>query len=70
MKLAIKIMEAPGTGYQAWCPALPGCSVFATSREQAWDRIQAAIAGYMASMDVALPRELTRRFQAETALTA
>lgn len=68
MKLAIKIIKTPGLGYQAWCPALPGCSVVAISRDQAWERIQTAVQGYLASMDVALPRELGRQFKNEQEL--
>ena len=61
MKLAIRIARQPGMGYQAWCPALPGCKVFAETRDQVCTRIRNAIGAYLANVDVVLPRELARR---------
>ena len=46
--------------YRAWCPALPGCTVYSRSRQEAGARIQQAVRGYLAHLDVALPRELAR----------
>ncbi len=63
MNIAIKIARCAGAGYTAWCPALPGCAVRAKTREQAQRRIRDAVAGYLASMDVALPRELSRQLE-------
>ena len=67
MKLAIRIAKCPD-GYAAWCPALPGCAVRAGTERQAKDRIQDAVAGYLSSLDVALPRELGRKVRFEASL--
>jgi predicted RNase H-like HicB family nuclease len=63
--MVIKIAECTDASYSAWCPALPGCAVRAKSEQEARRRIRDAVSGYLASLDVALPRELDRRFQAE-----
>jgi predicted RNase H-like HicB family nuclease len=65
MQLPIKIANKSHEGWQAWCPPLPGCWVRGASREEVQEKIQSAVAGYLASMEVALPRELERRFQVE-----
>jgi len=64
MKLVICISRQSDTNYRAWCPALPGCMVYGQSRREAHERVHAAIEGYLASLDIALPRELQRQFQA------
>jgi predicted RNase H-like HicB family nuclease len=67
MKLAVKIARQFGGAYKAWCPALPGCAVLSPSRLDALSRIQTAATGYLASLEVALPRELGRMFKGEMA---
>jgi len=57
MKLAIGIAGDPRRGFQAWCPALPGCTVFGATEDEARSRIRDAIAGYLANLDVAPPRD-------------
>jgi len=59
MKLAIKIEQQPDGDYRACCPSLPGCSVRGLTREEAQARINLAVQGYLASLDVCLPRELS-----------
>jgi len=66
MKLAVRIAPQPGTGYKAWCPALPGCRVLADSRRQVRARLRRAVRGYLAHLDVALPRELARQMNGTT----
>ena len=65
MKLAIHIVRVAHNSYRAWCPALPGCVVHGESRQAAHAKIGGAIEGYLASLDVALPRELNRKFMDE-----
>ena len=65
MRLVIRIAKQASGAFRAWCPALPGCAVFADSREEAQVRIRVAVQGYLASLDVALPRELDRMLEAE-----
>jgi|GEM_PF-1212412 len=66
MQLVVKIAPHEGFGYRAWCPALPGCYVFAQTHEEAKARIHEAVAGYLASLDVSLPRELDRKLRTNT----
>ena len=65
MKLAVKIVRCADRRYRASCAALPGCVVHAGTREQAQSRIRDAVVGYLASMDVALPRESGANLVAE-----
>ena len=65
MKLAVKIVGCAECKYRGWCPALPGCAVYAETRKEALSRIRDAVAGYLASMDVALPTGPGRNWVAE-----
>ncbi len=67
MKLAIKIGKRPDGDYRACCPSLPGCSVCGQTKEDAHARIQLAVQGYLASLDVCLPRELSTALTMEVA---
>lgn len=60
MALTIKIARTSDGAFRAWCPALPGCVVRAQSHGEAQRMVNQAISGYLASLNVALPRELTR----------
>ena len=60
MKVLTKLIRRPDGQYRAWCPALPGCTINADSQQEAQDKIERAVRGYLASLDVALPRELER----------
>ena len=64
MTLAIhmKRMDA-WAGYMAWCPALPGCRVFARTRREARDKIGTAVRSYLDRLAETLPRELLRAFR-------
>ena len=59
MKLAIKIKQQSDGNYRACCPSLPGCSVCGQTKEDARSQIDLAVRGYLASLDVCLPRELS-----------
>lgn len=63
MKLTVQMTRAAKGFVRAWCPALPGCVVIAETRAEAEAQIARAIEGYIASLDVALPRELGRRLE-------
>lgn len=63
MKLTMQMARTAEGFFRAWCPALPGCVVIAETRAEAEAQIAKAIEGYVASLDVALPRELGRRLQ-------
>jgi predicted RNase H-like HicB family nuclease len=60
MNMAIKIKQQPDGNYWACCPSLPGCSVSGQTKEDARSKIGLAVRGYLASLDVCLPRELGR----------
>jgi predicted RNase H-like HicB family nuclease len=62
MRIAVEIGRSEHGGYRAWCPALPGCTVLGQSRKDAADRINEAIRGYLASLNVALPSEVKKIF--------
>jgi predicted RNase H-like HicB family nuclease len=63
MSLAIHIARRAESAYRAWCPSLPGCSVYGQSVEEARSRIREAVHGYVARLDVALPRELGKMLE-------
>jgi hypothetical protein len=67
MKLAIRIKQQPDGTYRACCPALPGCSVCDQTKEGDHSRIDLAVQGYLARLDVCLTRELGRALAMETA---
>ena len=67
MKLAIKIEQQPDGEYRACCPSLPGCSACGQTKEEAHSRIHLAVQGYLASLDVCLPRELSTALAMEVA---
>ena len=66
VKLVIKISRRADNGFRACCPALPGCAVYGRSWTEASDKIQEAVRGYLAGLDTALPRELSRLAAVET----
>jgi predicted RNase H-like HicB family nuclease len=65
MKLVIRIKQQLNGSYRASCPSLPGCCVFARTKEEAHSKIGLAVQGYLASLDVCLPRELNRALTME-----
>ena len=60
MKLLIRIIEQADKRYRAWCPALPGCVVYAQSRDQAIPMILEAVEGYLANLDMPVPAEMSK----------
>jgi len=51
MKIAIAMIE-PGR-WHSCCPSLPGCRVVGRSQEEVARKINLALRGYLASLDVA-----------------
>ena len=70
MTLMTRITERPGGAYRAVCPALPGCWVVGRTRNEARAKIAEAVEGYLASLDVTLPRELGRLLAEQRAAAA
>jgi len=60
MKIAVKIIKDQDGKYRASCPALPGCCVRGDSYDDAKNRIDEAVRGYLGSLNVALPKETDR----------
>jgi predicted RNase H-like HicB family nuclease len=60
MDLTVSINRAPDGSFRGRCLALPGCVVWGRSREETRRNLHEAVRGYLASLDVALPREISR----------
>ena len=59
MKLSIRIIRnEKGEGYTAICPTLPGCMCHASTREQAKEKLDEAIRGYIAAVSNFVPEHL------------
>jgi len=56
MTLPVRFAWLESGVIRAWCPALPGCVVTAESWPEAKRVLNDAIEGYLASMNIALPR--------------
>jgi len=57
MKLDIRIHHKENGRFVACCPSLPGCSACGDSHEQAAKKLELAIRGYLASLNVNVPEE-------------
>ena len=60
MKLTVRIANTTEGNFRAWWPSLPGCMVWGMSEDEVRQKISKAVEGYLASLDIALPRELSR----------
>ena len=58
MKLAIRITDNERGGYTAMCPSLPGCRSMGGTREEAREKLNEAILGYIASLNNFIPENL------------
>ena len=58
MRLCIRIIQNEQGGYTALCPMLPGCTSRGDSPQQAEDRLDEAIRGYIAAMSNFVPEHL------------
>ena len=58
MRISVRINPTKDSKYRAACHSLPGCVITADSYEDAVMRIQRAVEGYMASLNVAHPIRL------------
>ena len=50
MKLSIRITQNEQGGFIASCPSLPGCTSRGETKDQAKDKLDEAIRGYIAAM--------------------
>lgn len=60
MKVCIKIFQTETGRFTAVCPELPGCISRGQTREEARDRMDEAIRGYMAAMNNFVPEHLDK----------
>jgi predicted RNase H-like HicB family nuclease len=58
MKLTIRILQNEDGGYTAVCPTLPGCVSQGPTRQQATDRLDEAIRGYIAAVSNFVPEKV------------
>lgn len=58
MKLTVRIVQNKTGGYTAHCPSLPGCISRGTTREEARQRLDEAICGYIAAVSNFVPEHL------------
>lgn len=59
MKLCVRIMRDEHGGFIAICPSLPGCRSKGGTREEACDKLDEAIRGYIAAINNFVPEHLT-----------
>ena len=59
MKLSIKITLNDQGSYTATCPSLPGCMSKGQTKEQAKDKLDEAIRGYIAAVSNFVPENLS-----------
>ena len=58
MKLYVKIWRNDSGEYVAACPSLPGCITTGRTSEEAKERLEDAIRGYLASVNKFVPARL------------
>lgn len=58
MKLAIRIYLNGEGAYIALCPSLPGCKTQGQTRQEAQDKLDEAIRGYIAAMNNFVPENV------------
>lgn len=58
MKLCVRIIQDERGGFTAVCPSLPGCISRGQTREEARERLDEAIRGYIASINNFVPEHL------------
>ncbi|HUS90395.1 MAG TPA: type II toxin-antitoxin system HicB family antitoxin [Phycisphaerae bacterium] len=59
MKLTIRIFDDERGGYIAICPSLPGCRCRGGSREEARQRLEEAVRGYIAAVSNCVPENVS-----------
>ena len=58
MKLTVRILSNETGGYTALCPSLPGCRCRGGTREEAKERLEEAIRGYIAAVSNFVPENV------------
>jgi len=60
MKLAVRIVRNGLGGYTAVCTSLPGCYTRGSTVEEAREKLDEAIRGYLASLNNFVPESLVQ----------
>ena len=60
MKLSIQVVRNDHGDYTAVCPSLPGCLCKGDTREEACDKLDDVIRGYIAAVSNFVPENLTQ----------
>ena len=60
MKLAVRIINNERGGFTATCPSLPGCVCWGSNREEARERLNEAIRGYIAAVSNFVLEDVSR----------
>lgn len=50
MKYKVRLLKLD-KGYVVWVPGIPGCSAFGKTREEALEKIRAALLAYLEALD-------------------
>ena len=58
MRFDIKLTQQATGVFRIWCPDLPGCVACGQSAEEARQRIEQSIRGYLATLHAAVPQRL------------
>lgn len=66
MNLALRVAQRGDADYAGWCPDLPGCGERGATRQEAVAKTAETAAGYLASLNIALPREFEDAFIVES----
>ena len=60
MKLYVRLTRNTQGGFTASCPSLPGCTSCGDTREDACDKLDEAIRGYIAAVNNFVPEHVNR----------
>jgi predicted RNase H-like HicB family nuclease len=58
MRIPVELVQVSARSYRARCLSLPGCAVVGESAQEAREKIDNAVRGYLASLGAAVPAEL------------
>jgi predicted RNase H-like HicB family nuclease len=58
MKLSIRVTQNEQGGFTASCPSLPGCTSKGETKDQAKDKLDEAIRGYIAAVSDCVPENV------------
>jgi predicted RNase H-like HicB family nuclease len=62
MKVTVRIFDNQQGGFTAVCPSLPGCCCRGITREEAKQKLDEAIRGYIAAVNNFVPENLVQEF--------